>query len=50
MKTDPPPHGGGFFLIRTQENGIYSGKKLHGKGVFAAELFCFLGQKTDKNA
>lgn len=32
-------------MIRTQENGIYSGKKLHGKGVFAAELFAFWGKK-----
>lgn len=36
-------------MTRIQENGIYSGEKLHGKGVFAAELFCFLRQKTDKN-
>ena len=32
-------------MIRTQENGIYSGKKLHGKGVFAAELFAFGDKK-----
>lgn len=37
-------------MIKIQENSIYTGKKLHGKGVFAAELFCFWGQKTDKNA
>lgn len=36
-------------MIKIQEKCIYSGEKLYGKGVFAAELFCFLGQKTDKN-
>ena len=45
IKTDPPPHGGGFFWIKIQENSIYSGKKLHGKGVFAVELFAFWGKK-----
>lgn len=32
-------------MIKIQENGIYSGEKLHGKGVLAVGLFAFFGKK-----
>ena len=35
-------------MTRIQENGIYSGEKLHGKGVFAVGLFAFWGKKPIK--